>query len=249
MIVDRVLKILLVLLSVAYIFAEVTKEMLLADTLSAVLPMLLTILYVKSYSGKKPYLLYFFITFALSKLLGLSAHFIELYEGEIDYWYYIGNALYLLAYIFLILRCVRTRDFKDIIKQFSVTLIILAILGVFCVTLITETAENQLTFLEYSMEFVYNVVVMTLLSVALINYMYLDDKKAILFFIGSMFIFFSEMLQLAYFYVAEIPQIAAIYSTFLVLAFTFFYLQSRLKHQNLSYTYVDSKISKKQIIQ
>lgn len=243
MIVDRILKILLVLLSIDYIFAEVTKEMLLADVLSAVLPILLTVLYVKNYSGRRPYLLYFFITFALSKLVGLTSYFTELYEGEIDYWYYIGNSLYLLAYIFLILRCMITWNFKDIIKRFSVTLIILAVLGVFCVTLITETAENQLSFVEYSMEFVYNVVVMTLLSVALVNYMYMDDKKAILFFIGAMFIFFSEMLQLAYFYVAEIPQIAAIYSVFLVLAFTFFYLQSRLKHQNVSYTYLDPKMS------
>ena len=144
----------------------------------------------------------------------------------------------MLAYFFLILRCLITWDFKKIIKQFPATLLVLIMLGVFCVTLITDTAKAQLTPSQYILELIYNIVIMLLLSVALINYMYLDDKKSILFFIGTMFIFLSEMLQLAYYYVSDIPQVAAIYSVFIVLAFAFLYLQSRLKHQKLEFDYL-----------
>jgi hypothetical protein len=133
--------------------------------------------------------------------------------------------------------------FKKILKQFPVTLLILITLGVFCVTLITETVQNQLTTSEYVLEFLYNVIVMALLSAALISYMDRGDNKSMLFLIGSMFIFFSEMLQLAYYYVAELQHLAVIYSVFLVLAFVFFYLQSNLKHQEVQdFDFLDSNL-------
>jgi hypothetical protein len=49
-----------------------------------------------------------------------------------------------------------------------------------------------------------------------------------LFLIGTIFIVFSEIIQLAYFYVLESNDLSATYATFLVMAFLFFYLQSQL---------------------
>ncbi|SHH77233.1 hypothetical protein SAMN05444148_2781 [Winogradskyella jejuensis] len=234
MIINRLLKIILVILSIAFIILEVLKVQIYGDVISASLLVLLTILYMRSKLSKRPYLLFFLITFTISEVLGLVSNFVVLYEDSVDYLYYVSNYLYMLSYIFLILRCTSTMVFKRVLKQFPVTLIILVILGIFCVTLITETAQTQLSTSEYITEFLYNVVVMTLLSVALVNYMDKGDNKSMLFFIGTMFIFFSEMLQLAYYYIANMTHLAAIYSIFLVLAFTFFYLQSQLKHQKIT---------------
>ncbi|GGI58411.1 hypothetical protein [Winogradskyella haliclonae] len=246
MIINRLLKVALVILSVAFIILEVLKVDLYNDWASALLLLLLTYLYRRSIdlkTKKRPYFLYFLIAFTISEILSLSSNYILLVTETVNYDYYLGNFFYMLAYVFLILRCMLTMKFKAIVKQFPVTLIILAVLGVFCVTLITETAQTKLETPEYITEFLYNIIVMTLLSVALISYMDKGDNKSMLFLIGSMFIFFSEMIQLAYYYVADMTHLAAIYSVFLVLAFVFYYLQSSLKHQRQTdFNFLDSKM-------
>ena len=76
-------------------------------------------------------------------------------------------------------------------------------------------------------------------SVALIDYMYRNDNKSMLFLLGSICIVFSEIIQLAYYYILEDKNLGFIYSFFLVVAFVFFYLQSQLKHTGPQPTYLD----------
>lgn len=231
MIINRLIKIVLVILSVAFIILRVVKEEFYADLSSAVLLLLITTLYVRENGVKFKFLFYFLVCFSIGKCLELSTNFFNFEVNDISYDYYIANCLFILAYVFLILRCTVSMTFVVIIKKFPVTLIILILLGVFCVTLITETAQTQLSNTQFYLEFIYNTIIMVLLSIALINYMDKSDNKSMLFFVGTMFIFFSEMIQLAYYYVAEMPHLAAMYTIFLVLAFMFLYIQSRLKHQ------------------
>ena len=70
---------------------------------------------------------------------------------------------------------------------------------------------------------------MTLLSVALINYMYRNDNKSMLLLLASIFTVFSEIIQLAYYYILEDTNLSFTYSFFMVGAFLFFYLQSQLE--------------------
>lgn len=244
MITNKLLKISLVMLSLVFIFFKIFKLELYADSLAFALLVMFSVLYLRQTKALKKrnlFFLLFLICFALSQLLNFISHFLFIENGNVDYLYYVSNVIFMIAYIFLILRCVITMSFLKIIKKFAVTIIILLLLSIFCVTLITETAENQLSASQYMIEFLYNVVVMGLLSVSLINYMDKSDNKSMLFFMGCMFVFFSEMLQLAYYYIDELVYLAASYSVFLVLAFVFFYLQSKIKYvkqPNLSF--VDS---------
>ena len=228
MIINKILKPVLVLLSITFIVFRVLTKDFLGDVTSTLLLVLLTTLYYFGNKERKPLFLAFLITFSISELLNLSGYFFLDSYVFLNFIYYAGNMLCMLSYIFLILLCSRTMRLKRILKEFTVTILILLVLGIFCVTLITETAESQLTTSEFIVEFAYNTVVMILLSVALLNYMDKENNKAMLFFIGSMLLFFSEMVQLAYYYIKEMPHLAAIYSIFLVLAFTFFYIQSQL---------------------
>ncbi|MBT8245834.1 MAG: hypothetical protein HKP48_04740 [Winogradskyella sp.] len=220
----------LVLFSLAFIVLEVLKYELLGDALTSIILVMLTVLYVRSTFKKQPFFFYFLITFTISEIILFITNFYPLVYNDIEFDYYINNFLYALSYIFLIILCVKSMVFKDIISKFPVTLFILFALGVFSVTLITETAQPRLDTVEYAAKFLYNIVVMTLLSVSLLYYMYKEDNKSMLFFMGSMLIFFSEMIQLAYFYIAEIDYLAAIYSIFLVLAFGLYYGQSQIEH-------------------
>jgi hypothetical protein len=123
--------------------------------------------------------------------------------------------------------------------QLPVPIIILIVLDVFCVTLVTDTAEHQLTFYEYALEFVYNTIIMILLSVALINYMYRNDTKSMLFLVASIFIVFSEIIQLAYYYILDDNNLGFVYSLFFVVAFVFFYLQSQKEFTGPIREYID----------
>jgi hypothetical protein len=146
-------------------------------------------------------------------------------------FYFIGNIIYIIAYTFLILRMIASLNFVKAIKKFPLQVLILIILGVFCVYFVSDTTKRELETSQYLLEFAYNAIIMFLMCLALINYMYHDDKKSINLLIGSIFIVFSEVIQLAYFYVAEFRILNVLCSLFLVMAFIFFYLQSLLKHE------------------
>ena len=71
---------------------------------------------------------------------------------------------------------------------------------------------------------------MLLLSIALVNYISRDSKKAMNLLIGALCIVFSEVIQVAYFYVSEKIILGVVYSVLLVLAFTLFYIQSSMSY-------------------
>ena len=71
--------------------------------------------------------------------------------------------------MFLIVRVLVELNFKKIVAELTIPIIILVVLDVFCVVLVTDTAENALTNYEYALEFFYNTVIMVLLSSTLIN--------------------------------------------------------------------------------
>jgi hypothetical protein len=153
-------------------------------------------------------------------------------DNGADLFYYFTNSLYILSYIFLIIKVLGDMNLKEIIRKFPIHIIVLLALDVFCVITVTETTKGLLSNAEYALEFSYNAVIMLLLTVTLINYIYREDKKSMNLLIGSIFIVFSEVIQLAYFYISAINILNVICSLFLVLAFIFFYLQSRLIYQN-----------------
>jgi hypothetical protein len=133
-------------------------------------------------------------------------------------------------------------NLREVFSRFILTIVVLVILGLFSVTFITETVESTLAFSEYVMEYIYNITIMVLVSVGLVNYMYREDNKAMLFFIGCMMIFFSEMIQMTYYYILKLEYLAASYSILLVLAFVFFYLQSQQELTEPTKPYIDQQI-------
>ena len=60
-----------------------------------------------------------------------------------------------------------------------------------------------------------------------------------LFLLGSICVVFSEIIQLAYYYILNDKNLGFIYSFFLVVAFIFFYLQSQINHTGPQPSYLD----------
>lgn len=228
MVLNKILKVVLLLLGIIFIILNGFALDEKGAAVSIIMFVLLTILYFKWTEKKSKFFLWFLALFTLGNMIDLTSYYFPIYEVTgVDYFYFLGNAFYILAYVFLITKVVIGLDFKKVFRELPIPIIVMIVLDVFCVILVTDTAEHELTLYEYALEFLYNTIIMILLSVALINYMYRNDNKSMLFLIGSIFIVFSEIIQLAYFYILDDHNLSIVYSLFFIIAFVFFYLQSQ----------------------
>ena len=128
--------------------------------------------------------------------------------------------------------------------KFPIQNCLLAILGLFFVYFVSDTTKHEFVAFDFFLELFYNAVVMLLMALALINYMYKDDKKSMNLLLGAICIMFSEIIQLAYFYIADFNLLNVLCSLFLVFAFLFFYFQSRLEYrEDIDYEREDIPVS------
>lgn len=230
--VRKILITILIILSVSFLGLQVLQFETQASALRALLLIVLTVFYYLTIKDKKRFFYLFLVSFTIAEILNFTSMFVSFVsENGADYSYYLINALYILSYIFLIIKVLGDMNLKEIIRKFPIHIIVLLVLDVFCVITVTETTKGLLSNAEYALEFSYNTIIMLLLTITLINYIYREDKKSMNLLIGSIFIVFSEVIQLAYFYISAINILNVICSFFLVMAFIFFYLQSRLIYQ------------------
>jgi len=195
---------------------------------------LLTVLYIIRKKNKHPLFLLFLVFYAISEILNYITWTVNLdVSPDIDYFYYIGNSLYIISYLFLVTRIAISMNIKHAFLKFPIQICLLFILGLFFVYYVSDTTKDDFTYNEYYLELFYNAVVMLLLAIALVNYMYRDDKKSMNLLVGAICIMFSEIIQLAYFYIADFNLLNVLCSMFLVFAFLFFYLQSCLQHREI----------------
>ncbi|WP_178988082.1 hypothetical protein [Winogradskyella schleiferi] len=230
MLVNKILKVVLLLLGVVYILLQGFALEVEGAALSALMLVMLTWLYIGWTKHKSKLFLLFLITFSLAQILSYIAWFVpEIEEGQIDYLYYAANILYIISYAVLIFKMLKQLNLKTVFSELTIPIIVLIVLDVFCVSLISNTTEGKFSYYQYGLEYTYNAVIMTLLSLALINYMYRNNNKSMLFLIGAIFMVFSEIIQLAYFYILPDDSLGFVYSILLVVAFVFFYMQSQHK--------------------
>ena len=184
----------------------------------------IALMYFMNVKQKSLYFTLFLGFYSLSELLVFISPFIPI---EVDY--YLGNTLYILAYVCLIYEILKSMKFKLVVQNYYIHLIVLTALSSYVVYVLLKIVSPLLIGTEFLMEFVYNFITLLLLSVALINYMYRDTKKSLLMFFGSLCIVFSEVIQVAYFYISDKNILNFTYTILLVISFFFFYEQSKIK--------------------
>ncbi|WP_179345303.1 hypothetical protein [Winogradskyella ursingii] len=242
MLLNKILKAVLLFLAVCYIVLQGKGLEIEAAGVSAFMLVLLTALYCIVVVDKRKYFFMFLVLFAIAQVISFITWFIPKSATELStYIYYLVNIFFIVSYLFLIINILRELSFKLMLSKFVVPIIVLFVLDVFCVVVVSSTTETVLSSYEYVLEFVYNMVVMVLLSAALINYMYRNDNKSMLYLMASICVVFSEIIQLAYYYILKENNLGLIYSSFLVLAFLLFYLQSRLKFTGPVTSYFDNQ--------
>ena len=198
---------------------------------------LLTISYYLVQKKRRSNFFYFLLFYSIADLSSLFGYYAQSSYFVNSLLYYGGNTLYIIAYVFLIIEIYRSIDIKKIFNRFTTYILILAALDIYSIILVTDIAiKSELLYgaYDYLIEIVYNTTIMLLLTITLINYISRYTKKAMILLLGALCIVFSEVMQVAYFYVSEENYLSVVYSILLVLAFTFFYIQS-------NFSYADSE--------
>ncbi|MGV6831309.1 MAG: hypothetical protein ACWA5P_07100 [bacterium] len=206
------------------------------DWADLVRPMVLpwVLLYATLTFEKKNAFYYFLLFFTAGELIGLTFFVTDISTVINDLVYFGANSCFVIAYAFLIYYIFKLIDAKHLIEKLSLYIIILLALDIYCVVLVTNIAVESyqlFSIYDYILELSYNTIIMLLLTVALLNYISKDSKKAFLLFLGALCIVVSEITQVAYFYVSEIHYLQVLYSILLILAFVLFIRQYRLSHE------------------
>ena len=222
-----------IMLTVTYLGLQIFEQETVASFVRPAIIPLLTLAYVLKFKEFSSFFFLFLFSFSLSEIIGTLGYFA--YENELidNIQYYTGNILYLLAYIFLVFEVYKHLNIKKLIKQFPIHILILLILDVYCVVLVSKISitsgfmENNI---EFIIEILYNCSIMLLLTITLVNYLSNDSNKAMSLLIGSLCILFSEVLQVAIYYVKYIHILEVAANIMLIVAFILFYTQSGMSY-------------------
>ncbi len=192
---------------------------------------LITIIYILFIEPKSKLFLMFLVCYSLSDILGIVIDNMPYDESQklYDFEYYVGNSLYILAYFFLIIKISKSLSFSHIFKNFKLHLLVLCVLNVYLLYVLHDIIDPNLVLeSDYYLELTYNIVVLFLLSLSLLNYFYKDNTKSLYLFLGALCIVFSEVLDIAYIYVSQRYFLNFLATTLALGAFCFFFQQSKL---------------------
>ncbi len=197
---------------------------------SAIVP-LITVLYLLFIKRKSKLFLLFLIFYSVSDLLGVVIANLPYDESQnlYNFEYYVCNGLYILAYIVLVVKIASSLNLMHVVKYFKIHILVLSVLNIYLLYVLHAIIDPNLVFeSDYYLELTYNIVVLVLLSVALLNYFYRDNKKSFYLFLGALCIVFSEVMDIAYIYVAQRCFLNFLGTTLALGAFYFFYQQSKI---------------------
>ncbi len=221
---SKVLIGLIVLAYVLFIVFQFNGNELMASSFSSTIFPLIALLYYITIKPKTLFFGLFLVCYSLSELAFFTIDFVPYL-----YYYFIGNTLSMLSYAFLLIEICRSVCGIHVIKNFKIHIIVLMGLNTYIAYVLQEAVNPFLEMTnEYLLEITYNIIMLLLLSVSLLNYFYKDNKKSLFLFFGALCIVFSEVINVAYLYVAHQNILNFISVSLFVLAFYFLYQQSKL---------------------
>ncbi|CAH8294881.1 hypothetical protein EV196_108144 [Mariniflexile fucanivorans] len=217
-----ILVLLLYVLSVTFHFGS---EDVIANALESFILPVITLLYFITVKRKSLFFTLFLVLFSISDLMIFIGPYIPY-----DLDYYLGNFLYISAYISLSIEIFKSVSLSYILKNYKLHLLILTILNIYIIYVLQVIVDPHVGETNiYYVELLYNIVMLTLLSGSLMNYFYRDNVKSLFLFLGSLCIVFGEVIWVAYIYISERYLLNVVSTTLYLVAFYFFYKQSKIK--------------------
>lgn len=213
---------------ILFVLLQLNDKGFFADAAKSFILPVITLIYFLTVKNKPLFFTLFLILYSISDL----TVFVEPYMSFVMS-YYIGNTLYILAYLFLVIEICKSISLFYIIKNFKIHMVVLISLNIY-IGYVLQVVVNPYVDKanEYYVEIVYNFVMLALLSVSLLNYFYRDNVKALYLFLGSLCIVFAEVIWVAYTYISERNLLSIVSTTLYLVAFYFFYKQSKLEYED-----------------
>jgi len=215
-------------LTALFIAGEVLGYEAISRTARALIIPSATVVYFLKVKNKSFFFSGFLLLFSSSELMDLWVNSIPNL-----YMFFIGNILYILGYILLIIEVLgyikQSPDYKNFFVKYALHLAILLMFAVYLVILLAEIERPYMDNWEYSLSMLYNSLILLLLTLATLNFICSDTQKSLILFLATLCIVFSEIVQVAYYYLAESYVLNIAYTVLLVLAFYLFFRQGVLK--------------------
>ncbi len=184
--------------------------------------------YLRRHTEKNKYFICFLLGFSLT---GIHAVINELDSGVYSC---IGSFPIVVAYLSLLFFLVGKLRFRHLVKHFGAYLLVLSIFNVYVIFTLNQMMMED-GYLQSSWEFifecVYNISVVLVLSLSLLNYLYDDTKKNLLLFLAITCIAFSEMVQVVYIF-SDVRTLKAPYLLLLTIGIYFIYPYMKSKVDN-----------------
>lgn len=201
-----------------------------ANVFDALLLPLITFAYFLDESKKNLFFIIFLLCYSIADLMIFVTDLIPY-----QIYYFVGNGLYIIAYLSLLIKILKSVSFLHIIKHFKLHLLVLVALNIYIAYVLQIIVDPFLQITnEYIIEIVYNISMLLVLTASLLNYFYRDDRKSLFLFLGSLSIVFSEVLSVAYMYVAQQNLLSFLTTTLTLLAFYFYSKQSSLSNEEIN---------------
>lgn len=224
---SKVLVSLMVLSYIFFVIFQFKGNDDMASKFNAVIFAIITMYYVAFIKKKTLLFTLFLVFYSLSELILFFIDFMPY-----SYFYYIGNLLVVFAYAFLLKEICKTVCVIHVFKNFMIHIIVLIGLNFYIAYILQQVVNPYLEDLsEYIVEMSYNIIMLLLLSLSLLNYLNKENKKALFLFLGALCIVFSEVINMAYLYVAELNLLIIISTTLFLMAFLFLIQQSKLEYK------------------
>lgn len=198
-----------------------------AESSSALILPILTLWYFCSVKERSLYFVLFLVLYSISDLMIIVS-------GKLTYHidYFLGNTLYILAYIALILEIGRNLSLRYIFKNNLFSIIVLFLLNTYIAYVLMQIIKPYLDLgAEYALEIIYNISMLMILSLALLNYFYKDSRKAFYILIGALCIVFAEVINVAYLYISHQSLLSFLTISIGLVGFYFLFEQSKLKYK------------------
>ncbi|WP_203256983.1 hypothetical protein [Hyunsoonleella ulvae] len=210
-----------------FVYFLFSGNILYADGVGALILPVITLGYFLHVKKRSLYLILFLIFHSISDILMLFSQYMS---DDVDY--FVGNTLYVLAYIALAIEIAKDLSISYILKHYLFSIIVLFLLNVYISYVLFQIISTYLDVgIKYVLELVYNISMLIILSLALLNYFCKDSRKAFYILVGAICIVFSEVISIAYLYVSDTNLLNFFAISLGLIGFYFLYEQAKLKYR------------------
>ncbi|GAL65733.1 hypothetical protein [Jejuia pallidilutea] len=210
-----------------FVYFLFSNNLFFADSTSALLLPIITLAYFCTVKHRSIFFVLFLVFYSISDLMIIISDNLTYHED-----YFIGNTLYILAYISLTIEIGRNLSLKYTFKNNLFSIIVLFILNTYIAYVLSQIVNPYLELgAEYVLEIVYNISMLMILSLGLLNYFYKNNRKAFYILIGALCIVFAEVINIAYMYVSHQNLLNFLTISLGLVGFYFLYAQAKLKYE------------------